>query len=287
MSLRIRTIARLSGVREPTLRAWERRYGFPAPQRSENGYRSYSYEELERVREVARLMSEGFAASEAIDKVRAAPVVDAAGVEALRARFWASAQALDTAGLQQVMADARKQLAPLVLCDALLMPLLGEMASRLDVAREHAASAVIRQQLRELEQHQDGLPGPRVVLACAPGDTHEGGVLGLALHLKARGFHTFLLGSDTPVFALRAACEAVKPELVALSFIRTREPAELRALLAELVDACDAPLVVGGAGVRDHGAMVLEQGAQLAETPAEVEALHAALKPEKAHAREA
>ena len=43
----IKSVCRLTGINENTLRAWERRYGIVIPKRLENGHRSYSEEDLE------------------------------------------------------------------------------------------------------------------------------------------------------------------------------------------------------------------------------------------------
>ncbi|HLL56091.1 MAG TPA: MerR family transcriptional regulator, partial [Myxococcaceae bacterium] len=150
MSLRIRTIARLTGIRESTLRAWERRYGFPRPDRSENNYRSYSREEVEAVRRVATLMAEGMSVSEAIGQVRARPPAQLPPLDRWRERFWSAVLALDADDADQVLSEAQLLLPPERLCDELLMPLLREISDRLDVAREHLASSLVRQRLRLL-----------------------------------------------------------------------------------------------------------------------------------------
>ena len=51
----IGTVARLTGLKPDTLRAWERRYGFPAPGRDARGHRSYSSNQIEELRVVKRL----------------------------------------------------------------------------------------------------------------------------------------------------------------------------------------------------------------------------------------
>ena len=50
--IRIGELGRRVGVRPETLRAWERRYGLLAPERSTSGYRLYSSRDEERVREL-------------------------------------------------------------------------------------------------------------------------------------------------------------------------------------------------------------------------------------------
>ncbi len=275
MSLRIRTIARLTGIREATLRAWERRYGFPQPDRSEhNNYRAYSREEVENIRRVARLISEGLAVSEAIAQVKAAPVRALPTGERLTERFWSAAMALDEAEARRVLDEAQAVMEAEVYCNGLLLPLLREMGTRLDIAREHLASALIRQRLRGLLESELGQEGPRGVLACPAGDLHEGGLLALGLHLKRRGWRVTLLGADTPAEALRSACAQVKPELVALSLVRGRESEEVGQVLAEAVRAC-APVqvVVGGPGARAHLKVIFSVGAQYAESADELIAL--------------
>ena len=43
-------IASRTGVTEQTLRMWERRHGFPRPDRGPGGHRRYTEEQLEQVR---------------------------------------------------------------------------------------------------------------------------------------------------------------------------------------------------------------------------------------------
>jgi len=276
MSLRIRTIARLTGIREATLRAWERRYGFPRPNRSEhNNYRSYSREEVENIRRVAKLIADGLSASEAIAQVKATPVQALPAGERLSERFWSAVMMMDVDAVQRVLDEAQASMEVEVFCNGFLLPLLREMGMRLDIAREHMASALIRQRLRALlDGEEPRADGPRVVLACPAKDHHEGGLLALGLQLKRRGWRVTMLGADTPAEALHSACVQLSPELVALSFVRRREPEELAAVLAEVVRAC-APVrvVVGGAGAREHLKTLFSLGAQYAESADELLAL--------------
>ncbi len=275
MTLRIRTIARLTGIREATLRAWERRYGFPRPHRTESNYRVYSREEVESVRRVAKLMDEGLSVSEAIAQVKSTPVAVLPVRERLVERFWSAVMVMDGDEADRVLGDAQSSMEAEAYCDTFLLPLLREMGVRLDVAREHLASALIRQRLRGLLQAEEPKQtGPRVVLACPERDMHEGGLLALGLHLKRRGWRVTVLGADTPPEALRAACQLVRPDLVALSFVRSREPEEFRQTLQAIVAACEPRLVVvGGPGAREHLKTLFELGTQYAESVDELLAL--------------
>jgi DNA-binding transcriptional MerR regulator len=277
MTLRIRTIARLTGIRETTLRAWERRYGFPRPHRSEgNNYRVYTRDEVEALRRVARLIQQdGLSVSEAIAQVRSTPLQELPGPERLSERFWSAVMVLDGDEVARVLDEAQAAMDPDAYCDRFLMPLLREMGVRLDIAREHLASAFIRQRLRQvLDTLESPLNGPRALLACPARDHHEGGLLALGLHLKRKGWRVTLLGADTPAEALHSACTQVRPDIIALSFVRRREPEEFLSVLGDALRACAPfPVVVGGPGAREHLKAIFTLGAQYAESSEELVAI--------------
>jgi DICT domain-containing protein len=66
----IREVARETGVPEGTLRMWETRYGFPAPERLPSGHRRYSDDDIVQVRQVARDREAGLSMKAAIDRAR-------------------------------------------------------------------------------------------------------------------------------------------------------------------------------------------------------------------------
>ena len=69
VGMRIGELARRTGVGASTLRAWERRFRFPIPERTPSGQRSYAEADIERVEAVLRLVSEGLTLPAAITRV--------------------------------------------------------------------------------------------------------------------------------------------------------------------------------------------------------------------------
>jgi len=65
-------LAERTGVPAGTLRMWESRYEFPTPVRLPGGHRRYSDDDVEQIREVARLRAEGLSMIAAIQRVRQA-----------------------------------------------------------------------------------------------------------------------------------------------------------------------------------------------------------------------
>ena len=59
LTLSIAAVERDTGLSKDTLRVWERRYGFPMPERDAIGERAYPLDQVEKLRIVKRLMDGG------------------------------------------------------------------------------------------------------------------------------------------------------------------------------------------------------------------------------------
>jgi len=81
--LSIGEVVKATGVGEATLRAWERRFGFPQPHRQPSGHRRYDRDEVERILRAVEERERGIALPVAIERARAAP----AGVPSVFARL--------------------------------------------------------------------------------------------------------------------------------------------------------------------------------------------------------
>jgi DNA-binding transcriptional MerR regulator len=62
----IAEISEKTGISQAALRMWEKRYGWPKPQRNSSGYRIYSPELVTDVARLATLISKGFSVGEII-----------------------------------------------------------------------------------------------------------------------------------------------------------------------------------------------------------------------------
>ena len=69
-ALGIGAVVERTGVAEATLRMWERRYGFPVPERLASGHRRYSEREIDLIRAVAAKRAAGLALPVAVEQVR-------------------------------------------------------------------------------------------------------------------------------------------------------------------------------------------------------------------------
>jgi acyl-CoA hydrolase len=67
---RINWVAETTGVPEATLRAWERRYQVPKPQRTPSGYRLYSQDDVATVKRMRELCDAGISPADAAKEIQ-------------------------------------------------------------------------------------------------------------------------------------------------------------------------------------------------------------------------
>jgi len=271
---RIHVAAEMSGVSEGLIRAWERRYGVLKPRRTPSGYRAYTGLDIEVLKRLKQLTSEGVSiaeavkllpevrrkAKEALDEAQAprrAPKKDQ--VEAWQQAVLAAAERLDQQAVEQVLDEAMASLPPVAFFTEVLAPLQREVGERwhrgaFTVAEEHLVTQAARQRVLALLHQAPRRAKRHVVAACFPNEDHELGLMGAALRFRHEGWRVTFLGARTPVEHLAHVVRVVKPDLVALSAVGDDGAAALRSTLAAIQGALPegTRLVVGGAAFDRH-----------------------------------
>jgi MerR family transcriptional regulator, light-induced transcriptional regulator len=136
----------------------------------------------------------------------------------------------------------------------------GWAAGELTVAQEHVLSAEVRARLDPLAiSSASGVRGA-VVLACAPGERHELGLLMLAALLRADGWRVVYLGGDTPVDGALAMASHVDAGALCISAAMTDRIDRLRTDLAAAQLPPRLTLFLGGRGISE--AVAKELGAR-------------------------
>jgi MerR family transcriptional regulator, light-induced transcriptional regulator len=258
--LSIAAVERDTGLSKDTLRVWERRYGFPNPERDHFGERIYSIDQVDRLRAIRRLMDIGYRPGKIIGL----------SLEDLQALAESVSQPVpiasedQAADLDQFMnvlksheiEDLRRQLSQRVLrlglarfVSELVAPLtekVGDTWARgqLEIYEEHlfteSMQVVLRNAISTIPQ-----PGsrPRVLLTTFPSEPHGMGLLMVEALLALEGCRCFSLGVQTPVWDIVLAAQAQDIDLVVLSFSPVMNPTlvidgltELRAKLPKSVE---------------------------------------------------
>jgi DNA-binding transcriptional MerR regulator/methylmalonyl-CoA mutase cobalamin-binding subunit len=266
-NLSIAAVEREVGLSKDVLRVWERRYGFPAPDRDGRGERSYPADQVRRLALIKRLMDRGHrpggllraplkelqALAGTHDAMSAAPQEELETVmrhvrEHDELALADSLQrCLTETGLQRFVLD---KIAPLA-------QQVGHDWARgdLQIHEEHLFTEVVKRVLRQAIAQLPRGRGPVVLLTTLPDEPHGLGLLMLECFLALQGARCVNLGTQMPMLELVRAAQAHLADIVAVSFsaaFPARQAApmvrQLRAALAP-----DVQLWVGGAGASRLG----------------------------------
>jgi DNA-binding transcriptional MerR regulator len=225
--LRIGELSRRTGVSAELLRAWERRYGLLRPTRTDGGFRLYSPADERRVSVMRSHLQHGMSAAEAarltLTEADAGSRADDEPV--LRRRAQELRQALndlDEGRAQDVLDSVLAEFSTETVLSDLVLPYLHELGERwasgeASVGQEHFASQLLRGRLLGLARGWDRGAGPRALLACAPGEQHDLGLIAFGIALRARGWRVTYLGQDTPLETLAESARSVAPLAIVIS----------------------------------------------------------------------
>jgi DNA-binding transcriptional MerR regulator len=255
--LRIGELAKRTGVSPELLRAWEQRYGLLQPARTAGGFRLYDAADEARVRRMQGYVSGGLAASQAARLVLSgepaqrtvpppATILDDEAGDFAESLDRLDEQAANTA-LDRLFSAYTVET---VLREVVLPYLhrLGERweAEEVSVAHEHFASNLIRGRLLGLARGWGQGLGPGAVLACAPGEQHELGLLAFGVALGRRGWRITYLGTDSPIGAVADTVRSLLPAVVVLLSVDPDRFLEHAREIADL--AKQVQVVIAGAG---------------------------------------
>ena len=201
-----------------------------------------------------RHLASGLAAAEAArlaatDETRPTPM--ALAPEGARAELASAFSAFDEARAHAVLDGVLAGSTMDTALAGVIVPYLHELGERWEageatVAEEHFASGVLRGRLLGLARDWGRGLGPRVLLACAPGEQHDLGLIAFGLALRARGWRVGYLGQDTPLDSVAAAAAAFVPTFVVVSSVDADRFESHADELRTLADA--QRLCLGGTG---------------------------------------
>ncbi len=260
----IAAAAHATGLTQHTLRAWERRFGFPAPLRLPSGHRRFTTEQVERLKLIKSALAQGHRASSVVPLPleRLLALLPVGASNGHDPAHWCASviqhlEAFDLAAVARALHHAAAAHGVGVFLRERVHPLLVEVGERwargqLDIRHEHLLSEAVEDELRALRQAlEPGVVGRPLVLAALPGEAH-----GLALHIVAlaavaRGRRVHLLGLDTPLDEIVHTAGATDAEVVGVTVSPTSALPPTVALLNQLHAALPprTALWVGGSGV--------------------------------------
>lgn len=272
----IKAVEQATGLSSATLRAWERRYGVCAPQRSDSGYRLYSDRDIAMLRWLKRRVDEGITISQAVAMLNLhasqqvklengngnhRPVAQAVHEHPsqgdLRHRLTHALLDFDEQGADAVLSESFALHGVETSCERVIAPVLVDLGERwhrgeISVVAEHFATHYLRRKLDGLVNltpiHAENAP---IVMGCAPGDWHEIGLVLLSFYLRRQGYHVIYLGQNVPPEHLVNELERLRPVLVVMS-AATSETAHNLAEVSQIIATMPEPRPQFGYGGRAY-----------------------------------
>ena len=238
--LPIASVSSLLGIPIPTIRSWERRYGFPVPSRTQGKHRRYSVDEVDQLRRVRDEITRGHNARQAVDVVRRSATKGRPRTELLD-RFLVASMHLDPSQLREILTEGTEQLGVEHTIRDVALPAMREMGSRwkagvCDTAHEHLATEAVRVWLaRQSVMAPPAFRPYPLILACGPKDLHTIGLESFGVVLARRGWSVRTLGALTPVSSLVAAVRAAE----ARGAVVTSQRSVTRRAAVEAIHAVD------------------------------------------------
>jgi MerR family transcriptional regulator, light-induced transcriptional regulator len=272
--LNLKAVVQQTGLNADTLRAWERRYGLPSPERSGGRQRLYTRRDVDTIKWLMARQREGLSIKHAVELWRQleaegrdplqtlgpvlspvppvpAPPLEGGTLAQLREDWLAACLVYDEQRAEQVVAQAfalypAETVALELLQKAMAQVGEGWYREEVTVQQEHFCSALVVRRLETLivASPLPSRPG-RILAACPPGEHHVISLLLLTLLLRRRGWEVVYLGADVPAERLETTVAATRPHLVILAAQQLHTAATLLEV-AHIVQRQGIPLAYGG-----------------------------------------
>jgi DNA-binding transcriptional MerR regulator len=270
----LKVVLKETGIAADTLRAWERRYGLPKPQRSAGGHRLYSQRDVETIKWLMKRQEDGLSISRAVDlwneqmasgtdpladlvqttNAAAIPVPykpSETPLDSVRAEWIEACLNFSESAADQALNQAFSLFPVEAVCIDVLQKGLSEIGerwyeNRASVQQEHFASALA---IRRLDALLNASPAPTrsqtVLVGCPPEEWHTFTPLLLALLLRRRGLNVIYLGANVPVDQLEITIRDTQANLVALVAQQLITAASLQQT-AQTLSIRGVPVTFGG-----------------------------------------
>jgi methanogenic corrinoid protein MtbC1 len=216
----------------------------------------YSREDIQLIQEILRRLGQGMSISQITRALLEQSSIDELDAETAwdqyARRMIDAVAAFDEAALDAAYNDAMSLYPVDIVTRRLIMPLLKELGNRWlshsgAIAEEHFFSVYLRNKLGARFHHQNLKNfGPKLIVACLPGEYHEFGILLFALTANNRGFQIILLGADLPVDELKYVVAKTGSQAIVLAGSSSLDSETLYRDIERLIQQVSIPVYVGG-----------------------------------------
>lgn len=261
----LKVVLKETGLKPDVLRAWERRYGLPTPERTEGGHRLYSEYDIGLLRWLVHRQNEGLSISSAVKMLQDEiangndPIsklssslqpqpsdyfdhADDTSLAALRASWLNAALNYNEVKAEQELGQAFALYPVDIVCIEVLQRGIGEVGmlwheGKVTVQQEHYISAMAH---RRLDSLLLAAPAPSreqtILVGCPANEWHSLTPLLISVLLRRKGYNVIYLGPNVPAARFEVTLQQVKPDLVILSAQQLTTASELHKLSTRLLE---------------------------------------------------
>ena len=230
--LRIAEVERDTGIGKDTLRVWERRYGFPEPDRDDAGERVYPMEQVERLRIIRRLMDQGLRPGKIIGQSLSEllTLLDAQSSKTMDEQHYMACNSMLKLLRMHRGHELRQSLNRILVKEGLqrfithtVVPMndvVGDswLRGELSVPEEHLYTEQVQNVIRHAIQLQPpSTQSPRILLTTFPEEEHGLGILMVEAMCLAEGALCTSLGTRLPLLDIASYAVNGNFDVVAVS----------------------------------------------------------------------
>ena len=270
----IKVVLNKTGIAADTLRAWERRYGLPTPQRTQGGHRLYSEYDIETIKWLMDRQNEGLSISRAVDmwneqiasgsdplagaastslvsSLAVPPTAPDSTLSTLRAEWIKACTDFNEAVAEQILNQAFSLFPVEAVCTEVIQKGMSDIGglwyeNKLSVQQEHFASSLA---MRRLDALLSAAPAPTrpetILVGCPAGEWHTFTPLLISLFLRRRGHKVIYLGANVPADRFVETVKDTKADLVLLVAQQLVSAATLQGAANALMNK-NIPVAFGG-----------------------------------------
>ena len=270
----LKVVIQETDIKPDTLRAWERRYGLPQPERSAGGHRLYSQHDIETIKWLIARQEEGLRINRAVklwhsieesgeDPFEAMPteippskpkpveMFTGTTIDEMREGWLDACLNFNEFAADRILSQAFARYPLETVCIEVLQKSLAKIGElwytdEANVQQEHFASALA---VRRVDALISASPPPtrdgRILVACPPDENHIFSPLLITLFLRQRGWDVVYLGANVPIPRLDATIKVTDADLVILTSMLLHTAANLMEM-AQFLHQEGIPLAYGG-----------------------------------------
>ncbi|HUN23018.1 MAG TPA: MerR family transcriptional regulator [Anaerolineales bacterium] len=265
-SYNLKAVLSETGLKADTIRAWERRYGIPTPQRTEGGHRLYSRADIETLQWLVEQLAQGMSISAAVNllknlqetasQVLPAPTLQSRNdLSGFRQEWLRCCLNFNERGAEDVLNQAFAMFSVEQVCLEILQQGVSQLGNawysgKITAQQEHFTTALAT---RRVDVLLASCPPPilseKILLGCPPDESHVFGLQVLTLLLRRAGYTAIYWGAQVPLSQLADSLQSLQPNLFILGAQRLSAVVGLQELAHYVSDLGFSVAFGGGAFV--------------------------------------